>query len=185
MVETVLVSGNVLVESRSDPEAFGRFFREHAEELLRFFYRATRDTEAAADLTSETFAMVLDRLDRYDPAKGQPVQWLFGIARYQLYGYWRHERVDQAARRILSIPDEPVDHGTADALEAVEGAKDNTSVLSQIDALPGRMSTAVRLRFVEQLSYSEIAVELGTTAGNARVLVHRGLDQLRIATVDE
>jgi len=185
MVETVLVSGNVLVESRSDPEAFGQFFREHADELLRFFYSATRDTEAAADLASETFATVFDRLDRYDPAKGEPVQWLYGIARYQLYGYWRHQRVDDAARRKLGIPDEPVDHGTTDALEAVEGAMDNTSVLSQIDGLPGPMATAVRLRFVEQLSYSEIAVELGTTAGNVRVLVHRGLDKLRIARVDE
>ncbi len=46
----------LLLASRTDPEAFTALYRRHAEALLRFFARRTLDPEAAAELTAETFA---------------------------------------------------------------------------------------------------------------------------------
>jgi Sigma-70 region 2 len=42
------------------------------------------DPELDADLTAETFASALEGVDRFDPARGSAVNWLFGIARHQL-----------------------------------------------------------------------------------------------------
>jgi DNA-directed RNA polymerase specialized sigma24 family protein len=52
--------------------------------LLGYLVRRTGDPELGADLTAETFASALEGVDRFDPARGSAVNWLFGIARHQL-----------------------------------------------------------------------------------------------------
>ena len=46
--------------------------------------------------------------------------------------------------------------------------------------LPEGQADALRLRFVDDLAYDELADELGTTPEAARVRVHRGLSALRL-----
>jgi RNA polymerase sigma-70 factor (ECF subfamily) len=59
------------------------------EPLLRrvYAYVAYRinDPNEAEDITSETFERALRYRDRYDERKGEPIAWLFGIARNCLY----------------------------------------------------------------------------------------------------
>ena len=43
----------------SDGASFEAFYRRHAERMLGYFARRTRDAELAADLTAETFAAAL------------------------------------------------------------------------------------------------------------------------------
>ena len=38
----------LLIASRTEPEAFTELYRRHAEDLLRYFARRTLDPEAAA-----------------------------------------------------------------------------------------------------------------------------------------
>jgi len=46
-------------------------------------------------------------------------------------------------------------------------------------ALPDRYRAAVVLRYVEGLSYAELAEVLGQPIGTAKANVHRGLQKLR------
>jgi hypothetical protein len=46
----------LIVQSWSDPEAFGVVYERHAEEFLGYFARRTFDPEAAAELVAETIA---------------------------------------------------------------------------------------------------------------------------------
>jgi RNA polymerase sigma-70 factor, ECF subfamily len=48
-----------------------------------------------------------------------------------------------------------------------------------LEALPDRQRRVLELRLWEKLPYAEIGARLGISPGNARVLWHRGLDQVR------
>ncbi len=171
------VEGN---EDLEIPHVFSAFYQERAEGLLRYFYRRTADPDVAADLCAETFAAALQNVRQYDPQRGAPAQWLYGIARRQLAMFWRRRKVADKARRRLGIPREPIDEASAIELRRVEDILDGADAIEALDTLPTNLRSAVVLRVVDQLEYSEIAAELGCSPGAARVRVFRGLQQLSV-----
>jgi RNA polymerase sigma factor (sigma-70 family) len=52
---------------------------------------------------------------------------------------------------------------------------------SALESLPDRQRKAIALRYVEQLSPAQIAVQLGVSEVNARRVTHNGLSRLRQA----
>ena len=68
----------------ADADSFAAFYRRFERPVLGFFMRCVGRPDLAADLAAETFARALEGLDGYDPARGRPDQWLFGIARHVL-----------------------------------------------------------------------------------------------------
>jgi DNA-directed RNA polymerase specialized sigma24 family protein len=83
----------LLVAARTDPEAFGEFYRRHAIGVERWLRAQTPDLATAADLTAETFAQALVSLKRFRGASDeQAVGWLFGIARNLVRRYRRRGR---------------------------------------------------------------------------------------------
>jgi DNA-directed RNA polymerase specialized sigma24 family protein len=72
--------------------------------LLAYFQRRTRDPEAAADLTAETFAAALAARRRYEARAGVPASvWLFAIAHRRLSDYHRRGSAEDRMRRRLGI----------------------------------------------------------------------------------
>src|SRR4051794_41960890 len=84
-----------------DGEAFGGFYRRHARRIAAFHLARTHEAQDAADLTAETFAVALEALHRFDPDRGEPIAWLFGIARHRVAALHRRRAVDgRAPRRV-------------------------------------------------------------------------------------
>ena len=76
----------LLVDACRDPEAFGEYYTRNVRSMITYFWSRTRDHDVTSDLVAETFAAALAGVERYDPAKGNPRQWLYGIANNQLKG---------------------------------------------------------------------------------------------------
>lgn len=70
-----------LAEITSDPDAFERFYREHVEAVQRFVARRVDDPYLAADLTADVFVAVIESAGSYRRSRGEPIAWMFGIAR--------------------------------------------------------------------------------------------------------
>lgn len=166
----------LLTRSGADPVAFSQFYRRHNRAVLAFLARRTGCSQTAADLCSETFLAAFKQRTKFDPERGGAEAWLFGIARNKLR---RHHR--SASRRLrfrgIRAPDL-----SEYELRRVEELADLRSVMPLIrDALaelPSSWGEAVRLRVLEERSYVDVAQRLGTTEGNARVRVSRGLARL-------
>src|SRR6202012_2568919 len=94
----------MLTAARSGAREFAAFYRHFERTVLGFFMSATHRPELAADLTAETFARALEAVASFDPARGRPDQWLFGIARNVLAESRRRGTVEAAARRRLGLP---------------------------------------------------------------------------------
>lgn len=169
---------DLLTGAATDPEQFGEFFDRHYDNLSAYFAARVSSVDNAADLCAETFTAALENTSRFDPTLGTASQWLYGIARNKLFGYWRNLRVDTAARDRLQIRAVPVDDATASFLRA-EASADRARVLGALEQLPEDQRAAVWLRVVNELDYDDIAARLACRPGAARVRVHRGLRRLR------
>lgn len=174
---TARSDAELLAATDHEPEAFGELYRRHIGAVVSFFGRRTADPEVTAELAAETFAVALETRDRFDPSRGTPIAWIFGIARNLLRQYWRHRSVDDRARQRLGVRTE-VDRESVDELERVIARIDAAPMLPLLDSLPRRQGDAVRLRILDHATYAHIGIVLGTSADNARLLVHRGLRSL-------
>lgn len=166
----------LLVAARTDAAPFRELYDRHAPSIHRFLAGRTHDSDAALDLTAETFAQAwLSRHRFRDLADGSASPWLYAIARNVLAGSVRKRRLEHASRErlglLLAVDRPPVHVEPAEAwLDGLEDA---------LDDLAPELRRAVGLRVLAELSYDELAEATGTSAGAARVRVHRGLSALR------
>ncbi len=169
----------LLASAGADPRAFRMFYARNVKALLTFFWSRTLDPDLASDLTAETFAAALANVERFDPAKGSPQQWLYGIANNQLKRMWRWNRVSSAARRRLQVQTPPTAAAGWEEIEAADARLDAERLARALGRVPPKSREAVRLRIIERLDYAEIAQQMGCEPGSARSLVMRGLRRLR------
>jgi RNA polymerase sigma-70 factor (ECF subfamily) len=175
----------LLTASRADPAAFVQLYRRHAEDLLRYFVRRTLDPESAAELTAETFAEAFASRGNYRDTGVNGVAWLYGIARHQLGRYFRHGRVDAAARTRLALPARPLPPEDYERVEdLIDFAPIRAALVEALETLGVEQREALRLRVIDGLSYPEVAARLQCGEGAARQRVSRGLRRLALVLQD-
>jgi RNA polymerase sigma factor (sigma-70 family) len=67
---------------RSDPEALEALYRRHVRRLTLYAASRCSRPEDVADLVAATFVAALESAHRFDPARGEALPWLVGIARH-------------------------------------------------------------------------------------------------------
>ena len=142
----------------------------HPEQLIRrvYAYVAYRlgDGPDAEDVTADVFERAVRYQSSYDPAKGEPIAWLIGIARRSLHGRTGHETG-------TAIPDvAAADDVEAETLRRIDLA-------AAVQALAPRERELIALRYGADLSARQIGelVEMSTNA--VEVALHRALTRLR------
>jgi RNA polymerase sigma-70 factor (ECF subfamily) len=148
------------------------------EPLVRrvYAYVAYRvgDGPAAEDVTSEVFVRALRYRDRFDPRRGEPVAWLFGIAR-------RCVAEALAVQTTADVDDfdaaAPGDL-EADALRRIDLAR----ALSTLDE---RDRELLALRYGGDLTARQMAELAGARTNAIEVALHRALTRLREAMAPE
>jgi RNA polymerase sigma-70 factor (ECF subfamily) len=175
-------------------DVLGDIFAEHGDALTRWFARRTFDAETAFDLTAETFAQAVAGRNRFAGGTDREVlAWIYGIARNQLHTFFRRGAVELRAMQRLGLERPPL--SDADLQRIVDEAdlqELRHIVHSSLVELPEHHREAVRLRIIEDCSYSEAAAQLHISEQTARAHVSRGLRRLwelvpasALATINE
>jgi RNA polymerase sigma factor (sigma-70 family) len=173
----------LLEGSRTAAEPFRELYERHAGRIHGFHLARCRNADAAHDLTAETFAQAWVSRRRFrDESGGTALPWLFAIARNVLATSVRKSTLERRACDQLGVLDR-LDGPHADA-EPDESWLDG-SLDAALDGLPPAERNAVRLHVLDDLPYDDVAHELATTPGAARVRVHRGLTRLRRLLAEE
>jgi RNA polymerase sigma-70 factor, ECF subfamily len=169
----------LLLATRADVEAFAVFYRRHARWVLRFLARRLGDAELAADVTSEVFAAALLASGRYDPARGAPNSWLYGIVANQLGSAVRRGAAETRARRRLAM--EPVTVHAEDIawIESLATASEVISAMDLLEELPQDQRSLITARVIDDRPYDELAGERQLSQTAVRKRVSRGLATLR------
>jgi RNA polymerase sigma factor (sigma-70 family) len=151
--------------SRRDP-------LQNPEPLIRriYSYAAYRlgDGPDAEDVTSEVFERALRYRDSYDGTRGEPAQWLVGIARRSV------DDALSARRAVQLLPDAAL---VSPELETeVARRLDLTAALTALD---DRARDLIALRYGADLTARQIGELLGLKTNAVEVALHRTLARLR------
>ncbi len=158
--------------------AFPELVSAHVDGLFSGVLRLTNDRHAAEDIVQETFLRAHRALHGYSRQRRAALKtapWLWTIAlnlcRNRARGLGRRPRQ-------VSL-DAAVTHASGDdtAAEAIEAI--DTTWGDRLAALAEAERTAVVLRHVVGLSYSELAAAVERPIGTVKSDVHRGLQRLR------
>jgi RNA polymerase sigma-70 factor (ECF subfamily) len=167
-----------------DSDDISRLYEAHAGDVLRFLARRTLQPEVAMDLMAETFAQAFaDRARFRGSEDSAALAWIFGIARHQLGKYFRRGVVERRAIGRLGLQVGQLADGDYERIEDLAGLRSlRLAVGSGLAALSVEQREALRLRVVEERSYTELASFLGITEQTARARVSRALRILAKAT---
>jgi RNA polymerase sigma factor (sigma-70 family) len=171
----------LLARSRTSNRSFADFYETMAPSVLRYFARNIRDPHRAFDLTSETFAKAFEkRRDFRGASDEQAAAWLWSIARNELARFRRSRAIEFAAFARLAL-ERPVltDAELLRVEELAAGDQVREHVEQALALLLPAQREVIRLRFVEVLSYEEIAEQLGVSTDVVRARVSRALRTLR------
>ena len=167
--------------ARGDREAFGALYERYVFRVFRHVYYLTSDRHTAEDLTAQTFLNALEAIPRYE-VRGVPfLAWLLRIA-YNLPVNYRKVRKNGTA----PLPESLEVQGTTYSPEAsCEAKADGERVWEGVRRLRWDQRQVIVMRFIDGLSYPDIARVLGKSIGAVRVIQYRALCALRRRLEDD
>jgi len=154
-------------------EAEAELYRLLAPRVRRYGLRHLRDAHAAADLMQQVMALTLERLRGGDLREPDRVlSFVLGACRLTVMDQRRGERrrEDLLQRYADAVP-------VADL--HVAPRLDQQRVVDCLERLPERERSVLVMTFYDDQPSDAVAAELGLSAGNVRVIRHRGIDKLR------
>ena len=151
------------------PEAHAYVFREWVRVVRSASYRILRSRDSVDDVVQRVFEELWSHPERYNPVRGPLVQYL------AMQG--RSRSIDLVRSEISRTRRESADQATRDRSS---GAFDETGQLgSWLESLPTGEREAIKLAYLGQLTYKEVALQLELPPGTVKSRIRKGLIRLR------
>jgi RNA polymerase sigma-70 factor (ECF subfamily) len=154
-------------------EAEAELYRLLAPRVRRYGLRHLRDPHAAADLMQQVMTFTLEQLRSGQVREPERVlSFVLGTCRMTVMDQRRSElrHGDLLERYADAVP-------LADI--HVAPRLDHQRVADCLERLPERERSVLVLTFYDDQPSEEVGAQLGLSAGNVRVIRHRGIDKLR------
>jgi len=162
----------------NDPSAMGRLVHRFQGRVFGLCYRMLGQWQDAEDAAQDTFLRVSRSLRRWD-CQREFEPWLLTIAANRCRTLLA-QRSRQAAVRQLAL--EQVSNDDSARATVTPVAEASGAFLEEIEhalgGMPKQWARAFRLFHERQLSYQQIAIELGCPLGTVKTWVHRGRREL-------
>jgi RNA polymerase sigma-70 factor, ECF subfamily len=167
-----------------DKAAFIRAYDLYLDDIYRFIFFKVSNKEEAEDLTSLVFLKAWDYIQTNQLKEFKSLKALFyKIARNAVIDHYRK----QSQRQEISLDQES---GSIDVIDerininkSLELSSDFKIIENKLTELKDEYREVIMLKYVDQLSISEIARILDKSKGNVRVLIFRALNALKKITV--
>ena len=155
--------------------AFDRLYRSSRDDVYAYVASLLRDDAAAEEVTAAAFERAYRKRRRFDPERGEPRAWLFGIA--------RNAALDELRRRgrQAELTAEPADLEGPGTEEGAEHSERRLAVSAALERLAPGERELIALKFFAGLGNAEIAQVLGVSESNAGTKLHRAMTKLREA----
>jgi RNA polymerase sigma-70 factor (ECF subfamily) len=168
------------MDEQTDPElvqaclsgnqsAYAELVRRHQDSVFGLAVSMTRNRADAEDMAQEAFIRAYNKLDQYNPEYAFR-SWILRICSNRTKNLFRlrvnRRKVEEAHLNEEAVVQDAVDPD----FQAVEEA---------LETLPPKLDAPLRLKYMEGLSYDEIASVLGIGVSAAKMRVMRARRQLQ------
>ena len=168
-----------MAEAKDAPRAadlaFERLYRSSRDDVYAYVAGLLRDAPAAEEVTAAAFERAYRKRNRFDPERGEPRAWLFGIA--------RNAALDELRRRgrQAELNAEPTDIDSLGPEEGATQSERRLTVSAALERLEPSERELIALKYFAGLANAEIAQVLGLSESNAGTKLHRAMSKLREA----
>jgi len=169
---------------KGEKNEFSKIEKRYGSLIYSLLRKMVHNSEDAKDLTQETFIKIYINLSSYNPI--YPFSsWILKISSNTCIDFLRKKRIDAISLEIQSDNDEddyyiqiPDTSSVPDEnlmrTEKIENLK------KLIKMLPETYQNIIKLRFEDDLSYSQIAETLNIPLGTVKTLIFRARKMLEI-----
>ncbi len=176
--------GELLAHALADDldRAFEHVVRAYQERIVSAAARMLGDDGRAEEVAQDVFVRAYRALQTYDRPRIRKLRlrpWLFSIAMNLIRNAVRNRRaptvpLDYSDGHAVPLPDP-----SPSPAALAERQDDWRHVAAAIERLSPKLRDAFVLRYVEELSYDEIAAVLSQPVGTVKANAHRGLVAVR------
>jgi RNA polymerase sigma-70 factor (ECF subfamily) len=171
-----------------DEEAFVMLVARYQQPMLRLARSIVSSQSVAEEAVQDTWIGVVRGIDRFE-GRSSLKTWLFRILINRTRSAGSREHSNAPIESLHAVdPDrfdaqgqwaDPLDRWVEQAEDRLDAARWLPVLKAALDELPPRQRQVIILRDVEGLSGGETCELLGISAGNQRILLHRGRSRLR------
>lgn len=161
-----------------DEQAYAKLLTRYKRPVYHMILKMVRNVDDSEDLTIESFAKAFKSLHRFKKDFTFST-WLFRIATNNTIDFIRKKRINTLSISNTYTDDDgqsvsiDVEDGSLNPQEvAIKGQKEEL-IQVFVNMLPAKYQKLVRLRYFNELSYEEIAVELEAPLGTVKAQLHR------------
>jgi len=176
------------IESTTDHKmTFEEIYRENSEMVLNLAFRMTGKEEAARDLTQDVFIKVYQKKESFQELS-KISTWIYRIAMNHILNYLKREKrisfLDFMEQDTSSAKDNTMalsywdQNMPAQPDKVLEEHQKEIVVRKMLDELPAKYRIPFLLFRYEDLSYQQIAEQLGLSLSAVETRIHRAKKKL-------
>lgn len=157
---------------------FTQLYSKYYPKLIYFTSRICNDQQKAEDLSTDSFMIALDKIEKYDKEKSQFSTWLFTIAKNLTLQDMKVEK------RSISLDIEFDNEGTTmkDFIQEEESdlhvqdvsARKAEIMKKHMDSLKEPYKTVIEMREIHKMAYKDIADQLGKNLSTIKSQIRNG-----------
>ncbi len=163
-------------------EQFSQIYDQYIDKIYRFVYLKVDSQETAEDVTSKVFTKGWEAYKAKFETRNSKLEiknmgaFLYQIARNAVIDHYR----SKGRANVVSVDASPdiADPKTSPQDKAILGA-DISTIKNAIKKLSKEHQDIIILHYLEDMPIENIAELLGRPAGTIRVMLHRGLKDLK------
>jgi RNA polymerase sigma factor (sigma-70 family) len=172
-----------LAKEKGDEKAYAELMQRYKKPVYHMILKMVRNVDDAEDLTIEAFAKAFKNLKKFNPEFTFST-WLFRIATNNCIDFIRKKKLDTMSISN-TYKDDNGDSVDIDIKDINLNPQEETIKSEKVEIiqtivtkLPAKYQVLVKLRYFEELSYEEIAAELGAPLGTVKAQLHRARELL-------
>lgn len=162
-----------------DDKAYAKLLQRYKRPVYHMILKMVRNIDDAEDLTMESFSKAFRSLARFKKDFTFST-WLFRIATNNTIDFIRKKKLNTLSIQNTFTDDDGQavsidveDDGNLNPQDEAIKAQKEELIQVFVNMLPGKYQKLVRLRYFNELSYEEIAVELDAPLGTVKAQLHR------------